>query len=241
MPVSRSLGPLGEAARRGRAAGSCLVWGRQPSRPWEKALPFLRLRAGPARVIQRFRRRCASTTLVDRVPAPLLSHLAATDLSSVVSEEDLWSLRPPRLQAVSEDPRLQVQVVRPKEASSGPEEEAEEPPETVPGPRTRLFGVALVDSVFQVSVLPGNVGYLRSTALLMPPLLEVLGPYILRQVWEPLQDTEHPAHGLRRNSRGPSPPRCPCCCPTSRAPTPAPAAPLHHLRPAHQRHPGALL
>ena len=141
---------------------------------------------------------------MDRVPA-LLHHLANMDLSSVVSEEDLVTKLNTGLQAVSEDPRLLVQVVRSKETSSGPEDEAEEPPEMVSEVHEdEAARRALVDSVFQVSVLPGNVGYLRFDRFADASVLGVLAPYILRQVWEPLQDTEHLIMDLRQNPGGPS-------------------------------------
>uniref|UniRef100_A0A8C2SA88 Retinol-binding protein 3 n=1 Tax=Capra hircus TaxID=9925 RepID=A0A8C2SA88_CAPHI len=201
VPVSRSLGPLGEGSQTWEGSGVLPCVGTPAEQALEKALAVLRLRRALPGVIQRLQE---YYTLVDRVPA-LLSHLAATDLSSVVSEEDLVTKLNAGLQAVSEDPRLQVQVVRPKEASSGPEEEAEEHPEMVPEvPEDEAVRRALVDSVFQVSVLPGNVGYLRFDSFADASVLEVLGPYILRQVWEPLQDTEHLIMDLRQNPGGPS-------------------------------------
>ncbi|ELR61532.1 Retinol-binding protein 3 [Bos mutus] len=205
VPVSRSLGPLGEGSQTWEGSGVLPCVGTPAEQALEKALAVLMLRRALPGVIQRLQEALREYyTLVDRVPA-LLSHLAAMDLSSVVSEDDLVTKLNAGLQAVSEDPRLQVQVVRPKEASSGPEEEAEEPPEAVPEvPEDEAVRRALVDSVFQVSVLPGNVGYLRFDSFADASVLEVLGPYILHQVWEPLQDTEHLIMDLRQNPGGPS-------------------------------------
>ncbi|EPY73954.1 retinol-binding protein 3 precursor [Camelus ferus] len=108
----------------------------------EKALAILKLRRALPGVIQRLQEALQDYyTLVDRVPA-LLQHLASMDLSSVVSEEDLVTKLNAGLQAVSEDPRLLVQVV---------------------------------------SVLPGNVGYLRFDSFADASVLGELGPYILHQ------------------------------------------------------------
>ncbi|XP_068405029.1 retinol-binding protein 3 [Eschrichtius robustus] len=205
VPVSRSLGPLGKGSQTWEGSGVLPCVGTPAEQALEKALAILTLRRALPGVIQRLQEALREYyTLVDRVPA-LLHHLANMDLSSVVSEEDLVTKLNTGLQAVSEDPRLLVQVVRSKETSSGPEDEAEEPPEMVSEvPEDEAARRALVDSVFQVSVLPGNVGYLRFDRFADASALGVLAPYILRQVWEPLQDTEHLIMDLRQNPGGPS-------------------------------------
>ncbi|XP_006193878.1 retinol-binding protein 3 [Camelus dromedarius] len=205
VPVSRSLGPLGEGSQTWEGSGVLPCVGTPAEQALEKALAILKLRRALPGVIQRLQEALQDYyTLVDRVPA-LLQHLASMDLSSVVSEEDLVTKLNAGLQAVSEDPRLLVQVVRSKEISSGPGGDVEEPPEVVPAlPEDEDARRALVDSVFQVSVLPGNVGYLRFDSFADASVLGELGPYILHQVWEPLQDTEHLIMDLRQNPGGPS-------------------------------------
>lgn len=187
-----------------------------PGKPW----PFSRLRrALPRRSFSAFRRRCAGLTLVDRVPA-LLSHLAAHGPVLGGLREDLVTKLNAGLQAVSEDPRLQVQVVRPKEASSGPEEEAEEPPETVPS-AGQAVRRALVDSVFRC-LCCRDVGYLRFDSFADASVLEVLGPAILARCGSPCR-RQTPHHGPAAEPRG-AVLRRPLLYPTSRAQPPAPCA-----------------
>lgn len=205
VPVSRSLGPLGGGSQTWEGSGVLPCVGTPAEQALEKALAILTLRRALPGVMRRLQEALQDYyTLVDRVPA-LLHHLASMDFAAVVSEEDLVTKLNAGLQAVSEDPRLLVRAIRPRETSSGPEAGADYPPEVVPAvPEDKVARQALVDSVFQVSVLPGNVGYLRFDRFADASVLGALGPYILHQVWEPLQDTEHLIMDLRQNPGGPS-------------------------------------
>lgn len=205
VPVARSLGTLGGGSQTWEGSGVLPCVGTPAEQALEKALAILTLRKALPGVLQRLQEALQDYyTLVDRVPA-LLQHLASMDFTAVVSEEDLVTKLNTGLQAVSEDPRLMVRAVRPKETSSGREAGTNDPPEVAPAvPEDEVARQTLVDSVFQVSVLPGNVGYLRFDRFADASVLEVLGPHILRQVWEPLQDTDHLIMDLRQNPGGPS-------------------------------------
>ncbi|ELW66657.1 Retinol-binding protein 3 [Tupaia chinensis] len=205
VPVSRSLGPLGGGSQTWEGSGVLPCVGTPAEKALEKALAILTLRRALPGVVHRLKEALQEYyTLVDRVPA-LLRHLAGMDFSEVVSEEGLVSRLNAGLQAVSEDPRLLVRAVKPREASVEPEAGADNAPGEAPVlPTDEAALQALVDSVFQVSVLPGNVGYLRFDMFADASVLGVLAPYFLRQVWEPLQDTEHLIMDLRHNPGGPS-------------------------------------
>ncbi|XP_040341598.1 retinol-binding protein 3 isoform X1 [Herpailurus yagouaroundi] len=205
VPVSRSLGPLGGGSQTWEGSGVLPCVGTPAEQALEKALAILSLRRALPGVVRRLQEALQTYyTLVDRVPS-LLHHLANMDFSAVVSEEDLVTKLNAGLQTVSEDPRLLVRAVRAKDASSGPEVGEDEPQEVVPTvPGAEAARQALVVSMFQVSVLPGNVGYLRFDSFADASVLEVLSPYIVRQVWAPLQGTEHLIVDLRQNPGGPS-------------------------------------
>ncbi|KAM7072957.1 retinol-binding protein 3 [Molossus nigricans] len=205
VPVSRSLGPLGRGSQVWEGNGVPPCVGTPAEQALEKALAILTLRRALPGVVRRLREALQDHyTRVDRVPA-LLHQLASTDLASVVSEDDLLTRLNAGLQAASEDPRLLVRVIRPEEASPGPAAGADGPPEVTPAvPEDEAARQALVDSVFQVSVLPGNVGYLRFDSFADVSVLGALGAHLLRRVWEPLQGTGHLILDLRQNPGGPS-------------------------------------
>ncbi|XP_074092290.1 retinol-binding protein 3 [Macrotis lagotis] len=205
VPVACSLSPLGGGSQTWEGSGVLPCVGVPAEQALEKALAVLTLRKAKAGAIQRLMEVLQNHyTLVDRVPA-LLHHLTAIDYSSVLTEEDLAAKLNAVLQAVSEDPRLFVRVLRPEEAivEAEPREEAA-PSASMPLPEGESQWQALVDSVFQVSLLPGNVGYLRFDEFADSSVLVTLAPYVLRQVWGPLQDTDHLIMDLRYNSGGPS-------------------------------------
>ncbi|XP_012328057.2 retinol-binding protein 3 [Aotus nancymaae] len=205
VPVSRSLGPLGGGSQTWEGSGVLPCVGTPAEQALEKAVAILALRSALPGVVHCLQQLLKDYyTLVDHVPT-LLQHLASMDFSTVVSEEDLVTKLNAGLQAASEDPRLLVRAIRPGETPSGPDAAAEDPPGAAPElPEDEALRQALVNSVFQVSVLPGNVGYLRFDSFADASVLGVLAPYVLRQVWEPLQDTEHLIMDLRHNPGGPS-------------------------------------
>ncbi|KAF7464851.1 retinol-binding protein 3 [Marmota monax] len=208
VPVSRSLGPLGGGSQTWEGSGVLPCVGTPAEQALEKALAILTLRRALPGIVRHLQEALQDYyTLVDRVPA-LLHHLASMDYSAVVSEEDLVTKLNAGMQAVSEDPRLVVRAVGPKETSSGPETEVDDTlvaaPEVPELPQDDAARQAVVNSVFQVSVLPGNVGYMRFDGFPDASVLGALAPYVLRQVWEPLQDTEHLIMDLRHNPGGPS-------------------------------------
>uniref|UniRef100_H0XSH9 Tail specific protease domain-containing protein n=2 Tax=Otolemur garnettii TaxID=30611 RepID=H0XSH9_OTOGA len=182
VPVSRSLGPLGGGSQTWEGSGVLPCVGTPAEQALEKALSILTLRRALPGVVRCLQEALQDYyTLVDRVPA-LLHHLASMDFSTVVSEEDLVTKLNAGLQSVSEDPRLLVRAVRPREILPGPEAGTEEVSVVTPEvPEDEAVRQALVDSVFQVSVLPGNVGYLRFDSFADASVLRGLGPYILRQ------------------------------------------------------------
>uniref|UniRef100_G3THI0 Retinol-binding protein 3 n=1 Tax=Loxodonta africana TaxID=9785 RepID=G3THI0_LOXAF len=187
LPVSRSLGPLGGGSQTWEGSGVLPCVGTPAEEALEKALAILTLRRALPQIIRRLQETLQDYyTLVSRVPT-LLHLLATMDFSAVVSEG------------------LLVQALRPRENSPEPEPEADGAPGAAPMvPEDEAAQCALVESEFQVSVLQGNVGYLRFDRFADVSVLEMLGPHILRQVWEPLQDTEHLIMDLRHNPGGPS-------------------------------------
>ncbi|KAM5243508.1 LOW QUALITY PROTEIN: retinol-binding protein 3 [Hipposideros larvatus] len=198
VPVSRSLEPLGGDSQMWEGTGVLPSVGTLAEQALEKALAILTLHRALPVVLRHLHEALQdSYTLVDRVHA-LLHHLASMDFAAVVSEEDLVTKLNAGLQAVSEDPRLMVWAIRPKETSSRPDTGANDSPESAP---EVLEDEVARYSVFQVSVLPGSVGYLRFDRFADALVLGVLG-YISHQV-EPLQDTEHLIMDLRQNSGGP--------------------------------------
>ncbi|KFO33987.1 Retinol-binding protein 3 [Fukomys damarensis] len=205
VPVSRSLGPLGGGSQTWEGSRVLPCVGTPVEQALEKALAILTLHCALPGVVHRLQEALQEYyTLVDHVPA-LLHGLTNTDYSTVISKEELVTKLNAGLQVVSEDPRLLVWAVRPRETSLGTEAETHESSEAEPKvPEHKAALQALMDAMFQVSVLPGNVGYLRFDRVADDSVLGVLGPYMLHQVWEHLQNTEHLIMDLRRNPGGPS-------------------------------------
>lgn len=142
-------------------------------------------------IIQRF------YAFTDRVPA-LLQHLQSMDLFSVGSEEDLAVRINQDLQTVSEDPRLIIKYTQDKVVT------VEEDPEVDIIPDNTTLLSQLVDTTFQVEILPHNTGYLRFDKFVKWSTGAELENLIAKRVWQPLKDTNNLIIDLRYNTDGSS-------------------------------------
>ncbi|XP_072280100.1 retinol-binding protein 3 [Pyxicephalus adspersus] len=196
VPVSRSISPLTGQSWEVAGVFPCVVVNSEDA--LNKALAILHVRSKIPSVLHQLSDILGNLyAFFERIPT-LVKHLSNLDYVSVISEEDLAVKLNYELQSVTEDPRL---IVRGK---------SDTPvlPEAFPSaqnlPEDENILQALVNSVFQVNILPGNIGYLRFDEFADITVLGKLGPYIVDKVWDPITSTENLIIDLRYNTGGPS-------------------------------------
>ncbi|XP_077310894.1 retinol-binding protein 3 [Lithobates pipiens] len=196
VPVSRSISPLTGQSWEVAGVFPCVVVNAEDA--LNKALAIFSVRSKIPSVLQQLSGILGNLyAFFDRIPT-LLKHVSNMDYTSVISEEDLAAKLNYELQSVTEDPRL---IIRSK-SDTPVLPEAFPSPQNIPDDENILQ--ALVNSVFKVSILPGNIGYLRFDEFADITVLGKLGPYIVDKVWDPITNTENLIIDLRFNTGGPS-------------------------------------
>uniref|UniRef100_A0A8C5WIR8 Retinol binding protein 3 n=1 Tax=Leptobrachium leishanense TaxID=445787 RepID=A0A8C5WIR8_9ANUR len=196
VPVSRSISPLTGQSWEVAGVFPCIIVNAEDA--MNKALAILAVRSQIPNVlvqlsdiIKRF------YAFSDRVPT-LVKHILNMDYSSVISEEDLSAKLNYEIQSVTEDPRLILRSSRDTPVSP------QEFPVVENLPDDESFLQGLVNTVFKVNILPGNIGYLRFDEFADASILAKLGPYIVNKVWNPITNTDSLIIDLRYNFGGPS-------------------------------------
>ncbi|KAM3914075.1 retinol-binding protein 3 [Leptodactylus fuscus] len=196
VPVSRSISPLTGQSWEVTGVFPCVVVNAEQA--LTKAIDILSVRSKIPKVLSQLSEILSKRyAFSDRIPT-LLKHLSSMDYASVISEEDLAAKLNYELQSVTEDPRL---LVRGKSDTPAI-------PEVYPSaehlPEDENVLQALVNTVFKVNILPGNIGYLRFDEFADISVLTKLGSYIVNKVWDQITTTENLIIDLRYNSGGPS-------------------------------------
>ncbi|XP_056385436.1 retinol-binding protein 3 [Hyla sarda] len=196
VPVSRSISPLTGQSWEVAGVFPCVVVNAEDA--LDKALAILSVRSKIPVVLHQLSEIVGKFyAFSDRVPT-LLKLLSTMDYSSVVSEEDLAARLNYELQSVTEDPRL---LIRGKS-------ETPAIPEAFPSaqdlPDDENVLQALVNTVFKVNILPGNIGYLRFDEFADISVLTKLAPYVVTKVWDQITSTDNLIIDLRYNNGGPS-------------------------------------
>ncbi|KAM8924860.1 retinol-binding protein 3 [Pelodytes ibericus] len=196
VPVSRSISPLTGQSWEVAGVFPCVIVNAEDA--LSKALTILSVRSQIPNVLGQLSEILKKFyAFSDRIPT-LVQHLSNMDYSPVISEEDLAAKLNYELQSVTEDPRLMVRA--PSDTPIVPEEF----PKAEALPDDETFLQVLVNTVFKVDLLPGNIGYLRFDGFAEASILAKLGPYIVNRVWDPITVTENLIIDLRYNAGGPS-------------------------------------
>ncbi|XP_067876438.1 retinol-binding protein 3 [Heterodontus francisci] len=195
VPLSRSISPItGQSWEVNGVFPMVLV---KADRALEKATSILAVRKAVPNVIQRVIELLdTSYSFVDHVPA-LAHQVSKAAYSTVISEQDLAAKLNYELQAICEDPRLMIRV-----RSEPPVTIEQSPSVDVPNDATSFQH--LVDAMFQVEILPGNIGYFRFDEFPDDSVLIKLTPNLTTKVWEPIEDTDNVIIDLRFNMGGTS-------------------------------------
>nr|XP_006630372.1 PREDICTED: retinol-binding protein 3 [Lepisosteus oculatus] len=196
VPVARSINPITGQTWEVNGVFPCVTVNAEDA--LKKAISILAVRSATPKVVH-----SVSDTIkryysfVDRVPS-ILHHISLIDFSSVISEEDLTSKLNHEVQSVSEDPRIMIKVM------AEPPVTIEDAPAADKLPDIPEMLQAIVDTVFKVSILPGNIGYLRFDEFGEASMLVKLGEQIVQKVWDPIKDTTSLIIDIRYNTGGPS-------------------------------------
>ncbi|XP_035262319.1 retinol-binding protein 3 isoform X1 [Anguilla anguilla] len=196
VPVARAISPVtGRSWEVGGVLPNVRLHAKEAV---DRAISLIEIRRAIPKIIQNVTDIIKSFySFTDKVPT-ILQHLSSIDLFEIISEEDLASKLNYELQTVSNDPRLIVKVPAEPPVII---EEASEPGKI---PNNTSFLEVLVDNLFQVTVLPGNTGYLRFDEFGEASMLARLGEQIVKKVWDPIKDTDNLVIDLRFNMGGSS-------------------------------------
>ncbi|KAJ1144508.1 hypothetical protein NDU88_010806 [Pleurodeles waltl] len=196
VPVSRSISPITGQSWEVTGVVPCVVVNEEDA--LDKAREILSVRSAiPILARNLIEILTTHYSFVERVPA-LVQHILTMDYSTVTSEENLAAKLNYELQSASEDPRLSIRL----------QSESHVPPLDFPVaanlPEDEEVLKSLVNTVFKVTILPGNIGYLRFDEFADISVLAKLAPYIVSKVWDQIVDTANLIIDLRYNFGGPS-------------------------------------
>lgn len=194
VPVARAISPITGQSWEVSGVSPCLSVDAEDALVEAKTL--LAVRSAIPKTVQRVSDIIENFySFTEKVPA-LIYHLSSMDFFPVFSEEDLAAKLSYELQSVAEDPRLNVRTMQESPVIIEVTRELGQVPEDSSALE------ALVETLFNVSVLPGNTGYLQFDEFCEGTLLMKLGEQIAKKVWDPLKDTDNLIVDLRFNTRG---------------------------------------